>query len=403
MLTGRDIVLISSIDWNDVWQVPQEIAQRLARAGNRVLFVENTGVRSPALGDLRRVKLRLRRWLGTRRTGGLRRPSEGVYLSSPLVLPPFGPAWRRRINRHLLLPRIARAAGAAGMRDPVLWTFLPTDSAHEIIRRLRTGRSKVVYYCAADFTRLTPYAESLERSEREILELSDVVFATCAELERRCKTWNGNVHICPHGVDLTAFPAGQAPEGTAGVPQAVDDYLRMLRSLPRPVIGFVGGLHRFVDFALLDEMARARPGWTWVFVGPSDSSALALARLANVRLFGQQPHADMVHYIRTFDVGIVPYLKNVHTRTVLPVKINEYLAVGKPVVSTDLEPVSEFNRTHGVLATSDNRPAPFLRAIEAALSGANDPDAAARRRAVASLYDWPVCVERMCALIDPLL
>ncbi len=398
MLTGRDLVLISSIDWNDVWQVPQEIALRLARAGNRVLFVENTGVRSPALGDLSRVHSRFLCWLGARRSGGLRCLKENVYLSSPLVLPPFGPALRQQINRSIFIPRIARTARRIGMRDPLFWTFLPTDSACEIIRSLRTERSAVLYYCAADFTCLTPHSRSLELSERKLLEQCDVVFATCAELERRCRKWNRNVHVCPHGVDMSAFPGDE----TARPAGAAED-LRMIRAAPRPVIGFIGGLHRFVDFALLAAMIRERPAWTWVFVGPGGSSALPISGFPNVHLIGRRLHEDMVHYIRTFDVGIVPYVKNTRARTILPVKINEYLAAGKAVVSTDLEPVSEFNARHPVLTTSDNRPEPFLRAIERALREASDPAAAARRRAVAAQYDWPICMERMSALIEPLL
>ncbi len=400
MIAGRDVVLISSIDWKDVWQVPQEIALRLARAGNRVLFVENTGVRVPRASDLSRVRLRLLRWMRAWRAGGLGPHSEGVYISSPVVLPPFGPVLRRRINRHLLLPGIARAARRLGMRDPLLWTFLPTDSALEIIRSLRGGGSAVIYYCAADFRLLTPYADDLAHCEQEILRQCDVVFATCSALTNHCAKWNQNVHACPHGVDLAAFPTEEISSGTAVAGDAVESYRRMLPSLPRPIIGFIGGLHRFVDFRLTVEMARARPNWTWVFVGPGECSSSGLARLPNVRMLGRQPHEDLVHYLRTFDLGIVPYLKNAYTRTILPVKINEYLAAGKPVVSTDLEPVVEFNSVHEVLITSDNQPGSFLEAIERALGTAADPASVSRRRAVAAQYDWNARLERMCAVIE---
>ncbi len=400
MLRDKDIVLISSIDWNCVWQPPQEITLRLARAGNRVLFVENTGIRVPALRDLNRVRVRFRRWVKARRTGGLRQFTENVYICSPLVMPPFGPAWRRLINRHLFLPRIASAARRIGMCNPWLWTFLPTDSAHEIIKSLRTERSKVIYYCAADFAPLTPYADDLARSERGILEQCDAVFTTCSELMRHCGEWNKNVHLCPHGVDLAAFPPENKTSESVRVSPAFEQYRRNLPSLPRPIIGFIGGLHRFVDFHLVAEMARSRQNWTWIFVGPCDSTAAAFAGLPNVHLLGQQPHEDLVHYIRTFDVGIVPYLKNIYTRTVLPVKINEYLAVGKPVVSTDLPPVLEFDLMHRVLTVSDNQPVPFLRAIEQALGTAHDPGAIAQRREVASRYNWQATLEKMCSLIE---
>ncbi len=403
MLQGRDIVLISSVDWSFLWQVPQEITLRLARAGNRLLYVENTGVRAPALRDLGRMKTRLLRRLKTWHTGGVRQFSQNVTICSPLILPPFGSAWRGRLNRHLFLPQVARSARRLGMRDPLIWTFLPTDSACEIIRALRTQRSAVIYHCCADFARLTPDADGLRRSERKLLEQSDVVFATCAELIRHCRAFNPNVHACPNGIDLSAFPLEEDDPRPGRMSPAVETYRRLLSSLPRPIIGYVGGLHRFVDLGLVAEMARARPGWSWVFVGPHQVSAAAIAGLPNVHLLGQQPHDELVHYIRTFDVGIVPYLNNIHTRTVVPVKINEYLAVGKPVVSTDLPPVLEFNRAHGVLATSDQAPAGFLGAIELALRTARDEETIARRREVATQNDWQGRLQEMCSLIEPRL
>jgi glycosyltransferase involved in cell wall biosynthesis len=400
MLKGRDIVLISSIDWNFLWQVPQEIALRLARGGNRVLFVENTGVRMPLPGDMGRVRTRLRRWMEGRRTQGIPEVAPGVYLCSPIVLPPFGPAWRREINRRLFLPRIVRAAERLRMRDPLIWTFLPTDSAYEIIRRLRTERGLVIYYCAADFSLLTPYPDSLKRSERTILEQCDLVFTTCDELTRHCGAAGRNVHTCPHGVDLSAFAPVTEAAGDDAISPALTKYRRLLASLPRPIVGYVGGLHHFVDFDLLGRLARSRPEWSWVFVGPVQASTEAISSLPNVHMLGQQPHGELARYIETFEVGIVPYVKSPHTRTVVPVKINEYLAAGRPVVSTDLAAVLDFNRKHGVLYTAENQPAPFLQAVERALSTSRDPVMSDRRRAVAAQYDWPVRIELMSSLIE---
>ena len=94
MLTGRDIILISSIDWDFNWQGHQEIANRLARAGNRVLYVENMGVRSPGLHDVGRVARRFSHWAGSVFDGGVRQVSPGLYVCSPLILPPFGSSTR---------------------------------------------------------------------------------------------------------------------------------------------------------------------------------------------------------------------------------------------------------------------------------------------------------------------
>ena len=89
MITGRDIVIISSIDWSFLWQVHQEIALRFARAGNRVFYIENTGVRAPRFSDARRIVSRLRNWSKSLRSERAGQVADNVSVISPLMLPPF--------------------------------------------------------------------------------------------------------------------------------------------------------------------------------------------------------------------------------------------------------------------------------------------------------------------------
>ena len=400
MISGRDIIYISSIEWNFLWQGHQEIALRLAAAGNRVLYIENTGVRSPGLRDAGRIALLLKRWCRAWRSRGVREVSPNIYVASPMVLPPFGSRWRREINRRLFLPLVRRAARHLGMRDVLLWTYLPSDTTVDLIRMMREPQSAVVYYCVADFTQLTPHVKHLEQSEEEIIKTSDVVFTNCGELALKFSRWNLNVHVFPFGVNLDAFPLNGTGTTSVGPQESSRSMLAGLRALPRPIIGYVGGLHRHVDFQLLREMALARPRWTWVCVGARQTAVEAVTELPNVWLTGQQPHHQLVDYIRLFDVCIVPYVSSIYTTTVVPTKINEYLAVGKPVVSTDLPTVCEFNEEHRVLLTAPAQAEPFLEAIEEALKQPRDPEIVARRRRVAALGDWQTRLEEMTRLIE---
>src|SRR5689334_13641939 len=115
MIEGRDVIFISSIDWDDQWQAPQELALRLSRAGNRTLYVENTGIRAPSLRDARRVKRRLKHWACALGARGVRAVADGLYVHAPLVLPPFNSGPRGVINRRLFLPLIRREALRLGM------------------------------------------------------------------------------------------------------------------------------------------------------------------------------------------------------------------------------------------------------------------------------------------------
>lgn len=300
MLTGRDIIFISSIEWDFLWQVHQEIALRLARAGNRVLYIENTGIRSPGLRDAGRVALRIKRWLTAWRWGGVRQVAPEVFVTSPLMFPPFGSWGRVLVNRHLFSRLVTRIASRLKMRDPILWTYLPTDTVVDLIQQLRTGCSITVYYCLADFAQLTPHAGQLRKTEELTVKLSDLVFTNCAQLADYCRQWNGNVHVFSPGVSLDTFSSEEdgcrdAVVGKHPITLLDTDAASFLQSIPRPLIGYVGGLHRFVDYNLLVKIAHSRPEWSWVFVGATTAAIGDLGKLPNVYLLGQRPHGELLH------------------------------------------------------------------------------------------------------------
>ena len=391
MLAGRDIIYISSIEWNFLWQPHQEIALRLARAGNRILYIENTGVRSPGLGDAGRVFARLKSWMGSLKSRGVREVAAGVYVCSPLILPPFGTGVRKFINRHFLLPLIRRVFRKLDMRDVIIWSYLPTDTVLDLIKLLRTRSGATIYYCMADFPQLTPDSAQIAGTESLLVEQSDLVFANCTTISKRLSERGKPVHVFPPGVDLDAFPFSD--------PHGPQPELK-IETLKHPVIGYIGGLHRHVDFDLIVKMANARPDWSWVFVGPLQASTEKLEGCRNVYLEGAKPHEELATYLQRFDVCIVPYLRSAYTETVVPVKVNEYLAAGKPVVSTDLPTISEFNERHHILFTTKNTSDDFLKGIEQALQLPKDPETIARRREVAALCDWNVQIEAMSTLIE---
>jgi len=392
MITGHDILYISSIEWDFLWQAHQEIVRRLAAAGNRVLYIENTGVRSPGLKDTKRIASRLSRWLQSLHSGGVRQVAENICVYSPLVLPPFGPTWQRLLNRHVFLRQLRGIVRTLGMKDCLIWTYLPTDTAVDIIRAHRNDRSLVIYYSVADFSYLTSNGKRLEKSEKELVGLSDLVFATCSELATRLSRNGNSAHLFPPGVDISAFPEETTSD-------AQFDQLG-LSILPRPIIGYIGGLHRFVDYDLIAALATARPSWSWVFLGAHQVSLEKLHGLPNVHLLGQRRHDELTKHMAYFDVCLVPYINSREIRTVVPTKINEYLAAGKAVVATNLPTVSEFNAKHQVLTIAEPTAREFLRAIESQLAAAHDPQLRTTRRQIAVLSDWQIRLEQMSELIE---
>src|SRR5437763_3133704 len=240
------------------------------------------------------------------------------------------------------------------------------------MRMLSKPRGVVVYYCIADFAELSPHRDEMLKSERSIIEMSDVIFAQGAQLADHCSRNGKKAEILPFGVNLNRFtkPNGQANGSSQEKPTTAGEASSasaFMSALPRPVIGYVGGIHKFFDVEMLAAMARAKPEWSWVLVGPVQTSPRELKQIPNIHLAGPKAHEELPDYISGFDVGIVPYLSNGYTQTVVPTKINEYLAMGKPDVSTDLPDASTFNGKHGVIITSPNRTTAFVDSIQRAL------------------------------------
>lgn len=386
MLSGRDIVLLSSIDWEPLWQSHQEIATRFAAAGNRVLFVENTGVRAPRLRDARRLARRLRAWLDPLRRGQ-REVQQRLFVHSPVVLPPFGSRLGRTLNRAVLLRLIRRRVTRLGFRDPIVWTWLPTDTALDLADALKLPDRTLVYFCIADFEQLAGRPERLRVFEPELLKRCDVVFAHSELTRAKCARFAARVELVPPSVNISRFPVAPVRPDVS----------------KSPVVGYVGGVHRFVDVELVAACARARPEWRWHLIGPVQTDVRLLEQLANVELLGPRPHEQLGELIAAFDACVIPYRTSADARSVAPTKLNEYLAVGRPVAATDLPWVVDFECRHGVVEVAPARAEAFNEAVTRALASASDPAASARRRKVAMQSGWDERLERISDVLEQVI
>jgi len=389
MIRPHDILCLSSIDWDFIWQGHQELMSRLAAAGHRVLFVENTGVRPARMRDLDRIRARVRNW--RRGTKGFREERPNLFVHSPLVLPlPYSrvAGW---INRQVMTRSITRWMRATGFSRPVAWTFLPTPLARAVIARV--DPIAVVYHCVDEFASSSADARRIVASEEQLFRDADLVFVTSEKLRERAARFSQRVHLFPSGVNLEAFGCARQ-QGTA-VP---DD----LAALPRPVAGYVGGIHQWVDQELLVTAAQRLPGTSFALIGPAQVDVSRLRACANIHLLGQRPHSAIPAYVGGFDVGLVPYRLTEYTANVYPAKMNEYLAMGKPVVATDLPEVRRFNLDHEAVVAVGRSAEDFASAIERALTEGG-AELQKRRIAVAERNGWTQRLTDMSALIDEVI
>jgi uncharacterized SAM-binding protein YcdF (DUF218 family)/glycosyltransferase involved in cell wall biosynthesis len=381
-----DVLCISSIDWDFIWQGHQEIMSTLAAEGHRVLFIENTGVRPPSVRDLPRVRQRLANWW--RSTKGFRQVSENLFVYSPLIVPLPYSHLARWVNRSLLLRSLRRWMAATGFNRPITWTFLPTPLARDLVTHLDSELT--IYYCIDDLASSSPGAKRITASEELLFRDADLVFVTSDQLRQRAARFSTRVHLFPFGVSV---------EGFDRVRESDDPLPADIAAIRRPIIGYVGGLHQWLDCDLLAEVARQMPDASVVLVGPEQADMSALRKLPNVHLLGQKQHAEVPRYVKAFDVGLVPYRLSEYTANVYPTKLNEYLAMGTPVVATDLAEIRRFNQTHGDIVSVEASPEAYVAAIRRALQPSSDAERE-RRISVARTNSWSARIAAMSRLIQ---
>lgn len=377
-LEGCEIVCVGSADWATELPINQhQLMGRLA-AHNNVLFVESLGLRRPQLAgrDLSRLWRRLKR--------GLRgaRAADGLHVLAPLVLPLHHVGAVRALNRRLLRFQARRAVRRLGMRNPILWAYVP--QAEALLDVL--APSLVVYHCVDDVAAQKGVnAESFRAAEQRFARRADLVLASAPALAERMRTLSGNVLYAPNVADTPTF-------ATALEPGPVDP---AVEALPRPRLVFQGAIVATkLDVGLLAEAARLRPEWSIVLVGPvgagdpgGDLSALEAA--PNIHFVGPRPASDLPRALRGADIGLIPYAVNDLTRSVFPMKVYEYLAAGLPVLAA---PLPALEGVEAIETVADARQ--LVEAAERELA-VDSPERRRRRSAEAAAHSWEARIEEI--------
>ena len=388
MLRGASIVCLSSIDWPFNRQNPQEASLAFAERGNRVFFIENTGVRNVSLRDGGRLWSRLLQWCRAR--GRVRSVAPGIDVLSPVLLPFPYSRMAVHLNARILLRSLRTWLGESSGPVVVL-TFLPTPLAHEAIAAL--DPALVIYYCIDRFTESSPGARRVVHSERKLLAEADLVLVTSDVLCQMAAEVSPNVHVIVSGVRAKEFECARL---SRAAPHAA------FSGLSGPIVGFVGSLRSSTDLALLSSVAALAPELQFVVAGPRFVDVTMLASQPNIRLLEAIPHEDVMNFMVRFDIGILPYAIDEFTAAIMPVKLKEYLAAGLPVVATPLPEVRLFAERHpGLVRFAENAPA-FVAALRAAVSD-TAPEAVQRRLAAAGQYEWSAQTAQIIELVEQAL
>lgn len=352
-----DITLISTADWdNPFWTNKQHVACELARRGHRVLYVESLGLRrvSATAHDLSRIWGRLRKGLRPPR-----RVQANLWVWSPLVIPMQRLAIVRALNRALFGFGLGLWSRALGLRRDLLWTYYPLTTQYLPLQKY----GYTVYHCV-DEIKAQPGmpVEEIEAAETDLVRRCDICFVTAENLLLSRKALNPNTHYFSNVADFSHF--SKARDANTEIPAD-------LKRIPGPRIGFIGAISTYkLDLALIRYMAEARPDWSIVMIGKVGegepwTDISAIEGLPNVHLLGPRGYEHLPAYLKGMDVAILPCNLNEYTKNMFPMKFFEYLAAGRPVVSTDLPALQGYASVAALARTREG----FVSAVEDALSG----------------------------------
>jgi glycosyltransferase involved in cell wall biosynthesis len=296
----------------------------------------------------------------------------------------------RFINRWILLRTIRRWLGRAIGSQDILWAYFPSPLNADLFRLGGFGVRVYQLMSSAEAVRVH---SGIAKANEIMLRESTLVFANSRRLREQAGALNPRAYLFRAGVNLEVFE--QADRDDRRTPPD-------LTGLAGPLIGYVGALHQWVDLDLLQQVAVGMPDCRFVLVGPLGRNLGALRNLPNVRWIGQKAHGEIPSYVRHFDVCVIPYVRDAYTATAYPAKLNEYLALGKPVVATPLSELVDYNQEYGkILHLAGDAPA-FIKALRQALVETT-PAMRDQYRHVARQNSWAVRVEEMSHLVEEVL
>ncbi len=397
MIEGHDILCFAPGPWDDIWRNRHHIMTRLARA-NRVLYVEPWAYLRPTLRQLRSGQIRLADVHGPR----LWQVSTNLHVFQP-------PLWAPRADRFPLsattwaiyMASFRRVLKRLCFRAPILWLFLPDMEVFVG----QFDEKLVIYHIVDEYAGYSGVSDAwrpvVQRMEQQLARRADLVFVTSPTLYERKRTFNEKTYLVPNAVDYDTFAA--AAEGETLPPAD-------MVTVPSPIAGYVGAINDKLDLALLGRIAHRceqrhdsqGQGWSLVLVGPititDEEAQRALEDLRSqphVHFLGRIDVQDVPQHVAACDVCLLPYRINEWTQNIDSLKLYEYLACGKPIVSTDLPAAQRFSALVRI-ATNEEE---FLASMDAALKG-DSPELRTKRREVAAQHTWEHRVAALSAAIE---
>ena len=362
-LQKKDIICLPIINWDYRTQRPQHLMSKFSESGHRVFYFTV---------NLRKLS----------RPYEIKKLANNIY-QVELNSPKFFDIYKDKFNKktiHSLIESFRKLQEELNL-DAILFIQFPTWSylAQELKKQFGY---KMVFDCLDDFTGFGNVIKERENEEKILLEKSDLVLATSSHLLKKVMSKTTKNLFLPNAGEFEHFHN----------PHSSD----LLKDYKKPIIGYFGSIAEWFDSELIEYLATKRPDLTFLLIGHTFGSDIRkLQKLENVHFLGERPYSELPKYLHDFNVCLIPFRSVSLIHATHPVKIYEYMAAGKPVVTTYMKELTSMTDLCYIAKDKDD----FLEKLDIALKE-NDNDLVQKRIEFASKNTWQDRFETLCSKLE---
>jgi hypothetical protein len=391
MLKGHNFIYFGPEKWDGLWRNRHQLMTRFARH-NKVLYIEP------------RMRLKkLRRgiyngdiyWNEILKDIKAKRVTElkpNLYIfHSPLYVPVSDRFPMNKITLYYWRRCLKKVLAKLVYKDPIIWISRP--SFFDLAKKL--NKKIIIYHVVDEYSTYSDIGakkkKRIQKQEFKILEKVDVIITVSKNLYESKSAINKNTYLVQNAVDYLSFAKALNSEK-----QTPNDIFY----LPRPIIGYSGLIANKLDFNLLKYMSDAYPNWSITMVGIINakycgSEIKLLKQSKNIHFLGLKEIEEIPYYVNAFDVCIAPYKVNEHSKNMDPLKIYDYLATGKPVVTTNFPTAYLFKDVIKIAKTKEE----FIKHVRDSLYEDNN-NLMRERQKIAKKNTWDTRVEDISQIIS---
>ncbi len=390
MLEGHSIIYFGPEVWSGMWRNRHQLMSRFAQK-NRVMYVE-------PVYSMYRLRNLVRNgtsgiseiWKELKKARVTKEGNNLFIYHSPLYVPIFGRFPLNKISWWVWKVLFRRTLRSLGFSKPIIWLSRPVMS--RFIGNF--GEKLTVYHVVDEYLAYgemdTESRTRLKMLEGELLKKVDLAIVVSDNLYKTKSISNKNTYIVPNGVDYLSYDKALN----------ADTHLPLdIAGLPKPVIGYSGLISRRLDLDLISDMAQKYPEWSLVLMGKvsevgCESELKRLRGMKSVHFLGSKSIDQVPLYVKAFDICIIPYRLNEETRNLSPLKLYDFMAMGKEIVTSDFPAAREFRDVVHIAGSPDM----FLHCVTDALAEV-DQSLFSKRRKIAAQNTWEDRVEKLSAII----